>query len=165
MSQGEKCQIARKVNKTPKLIALKIRTQAESETGKFVSAQTIGNLFHEAVYNRRTARRKQYTSKTNRKKRVYYGKEHENVSHEFWWTFVFTDERKLFMLFKSDGQEKVWRLKSCELGDKNLTATMLNTMDNGAPGALNGLGDLCFISGTMDHYFYINILKSHLAKS
>ena len=71
---------------------------------------------------------------------------------------MFTDERK-FMLFKSDGQENVWRRKYCELDDKNFTATMLNTMDNGAAGPLNGLGDLCFIDGT------INILKSHLAKS
>ena len=58
-----------------------------------------------------------------------------------WWTFVFTDERK-FILFKSDGQEKVWRRKNCELDDKILTATMLNTMDNGAAGARKGLGDL-----------------------
>ena len=42
------------------------------------------------------------------------------------------------MLFKSDGREKVWRRKNCELDDKNLTATMVNTMDNGAAGALNG---------------------------
>ena len=139
MSHGEKCQIARKVKKTPKLIALKIRTQAKSETGKFVSAQTIRNILHEAVYNRRTARRKQYTSKTNRKKPVCYGKEHENDSHEFWWTFVFTDERK-FMLFKSDGQEKVWRRKNCELDDKNLTATIKHDGE-WATGALNGLGD------------------------
>ena len=46
-----------------------------------------------------------------------------------------------------------------------ISVTMLNTMDNGAAGALNGLGDLCFIDGTMDHYLYINILKSHLDKS
>ena len=46
--------------------------------------------------------------------------------------------------------------KELELVDKNLTATMLNTMDNGAAGALNGLSDLCFIDGTMDHYLYIN---------
>ena len=131
MSQGEKCQITREVKKTPQLIALKIRTQAKSETGKFISAQTIRNTLHEAVYNPQTARRKHYTSKTNRKKPVCYGKEHENESHEFWWTFVFTDERK-FMLFKSDGQGKMWRRKICELDDKNLTATMLNTMDNGA---------------------------------
>ena len=49
------------------------------------------------------------------------------------------------MLYKSDGQEKVRLRKNCELNDKNLTAIMLNTMDNGAAGALNGLGDLCFI--------------------
>ena len=67
--------------------------------------------------------------------------------------------------FEIKGQEKVWRRKNCELDDKNLTATMLNTMDNGAAGALNGLSDLCFIGGTMDHYLYINIFKSHLAKS
>ena len=42
---------------------------------------------------------------------------------------------------------------------------MLNMMDNRAAGALNGLGDLCFIDGTMDHYLYFNILKSHLAKN
>ena len=41
------------------------------------------------LYNRRTTRRKHYRSKTNRKKPVCYGKEHENDSHEFWWTFVF----------------------------------------------------------------------------
>ena len=121
------------------MIAMKIRTQTKSETGKFVSAQTIRNILHEAVYNRRTARRKQYKSKTNRKKPVCYGKDHENDSNEFWWTFILTDERK-FMLFKSGGQEKLWRQKNCELDDKNRTASMLNTMDNGTAGALNGLG-------------------------
>ena len=105
MPQGEKCQIARTVKKTSKLNALKIRTQAKSETEKFVSAQTIRNILHEAVHNRRTARRKQYTSKTNRKKLVCYVKEHENDSHEFSWTFFFTHERK-FMLFKTDGLKK-----------------------------------------------------------
>ena len=55
--------------------------------------------------------------------------------------------------------------KECELDDKNLTATMLNTMEYGAAEALNDLGDLYFTDGTMDHYLYINILKSHLAKS
>lgn len=29
----------------------------------------------------------------------------------------------------------------------------------------NGMGDLCYIDGTMDHKMYINILKKHLAKS
>ena len=120
--------------------------------------------FPYTLYNRCTVRRKQYTSKTNRKKPVCYGKEHESDSHEFWWTFVFTDERK-FMLFKSGGQEKLWRQKNCELDDKNLTGTILNTMDNVTARALNGLGNLCFIDGTMDHYLYINILKSHFAKS
>ena len=42
---------------------------------------------------------------------------------------------------------------------------MLDTMDNGAAGALNGLGDLCFIDGNMDPYLYINILKFNLGKS
>ena len=51
---------------------------------------------------------------------------------------------------------------NCELDNKNLKAKMLNRMGNGAAGVLNGLGDLCFIDGTMDH---INILKSHLANS
>ena len=102
MSQGEKCQIARKVKKTPKLIALKIRTQAKSETEKFVSAQTIRNILHGGVYNRRTARRKQYMSRTNRKKPVCYGKEQENGSHEFWWIFVFTHERKFMLLSQMD---------------------------------------------------------------
>ena len=115
---------------------------------KFVIAQTIRNILHEAGYNGRTARRKQCTSKTNRKKPVCYDKKHENDSHEFLWTFVFTDERK-FILFKSDGQEKVLRRKNCELDNKNITATTLNTMYIGAAGALNGLGDLCFIDGTI----------------
>ena len=77
---------SKKTKGNPK-IALKIRTQAKTETGKFVSAQTVRNILHEAVYNRRTARKK-YTNKTNTKKLICYGKEHENDSHEFWWTFV-----------------------------------------------------------------------------
>ena len=40
------------------MITLKVRTQAKIETGKFDRAQTIRNILHEAVYNRRTARRK-----------------------------------------------------------------------------------------------------------
>ena len=35
---------------------------------------------------------------------------------------------------------------------------MFNTTENGAVGALNGLGDLCFIDDTMDHYLFMNIL-------
>ena len=46
-----------------------------------------------------------------------------------------------------------------------ISQPQLNTMEDGAAGALNVLGDLCFIDGTMDHFLYINILKSHLAKS
>ena len=49
MSQGGKCQIVRKVKKTPKLIALKIRTQAKSETGNFFSVQTVRNILYEVV--------------------------------------------------------------------------------------------------------------------
>ena len=102
--------------------------------------------------------------KTNRKKPVCFGKEHEMIAMNSGGHFFFTDERKI-AVFKSDGQEKVRLRKNCELNDKNLTATMLNTMDSGAAGALNVLGDLCFIDGTMDHYLHINILKSHLVKS
>ena len=105
MSQGEKCQIAGKVKETPKFIALKIRTQAKSESGKFGSAQTIRNILHEAVHNGRTAQRKKYTSKTKRTKPVFYGKERENDCYEIWWTFVFTDERK-FMLLCQMGKKK-----------------------------------------------------------
>ena len=49
------------------------------------------------------------------------------------------------MILKSDGQEKVWWQKNCEPYDTNFTATMLNTMDRGAAGARNGLGNLRFI--------------------
>ena len=71
---------------------------------------------------------------------------------------LFSQMKGNLCFFKSDGQENLWRRKNCELDDRTLTTIILNTKDNGAAGAL--LGDLCFIDGTMDHYLYINILKS-----
>ena len=161
LTQAEKWQILRKTKKTTKFIALKFRTQVESEPGECINSQTTRNILQETGYSGCTARRKPYISKINRKKPVCHGEVHENDSHEFWWTFVFTDERK-FTLIKSDGQEKAWRRKNSELGDKNLT--MLNTMDNGAAEALNGLDDLCFYwwhHGPLSLHQYFEVSPRH----
>ena len=155
---------SKKGKKNPKLIALKIRSQAKSETGKFILAEIIRNILHEAHII--AAQPKENNTQAGLTERSQFAmvKNMKMIAMNFGGR-LFSQMKGNVSFFKSDWQEKVWRRKNCELDDKNLTATMLNTMDNGAAGALNDLGDLCFIDDTMDHYLYINILKSHLAKS
>lgn len=167
LTPADKRQIVRKVKRNPKLSAPRIRSEVENEIGKHVTAQTIRNVLHEAGLNGRTARRKPYISKVNRRKRLAYAKEHVNDGHDFWKKVVFTDESK-FNLFKSDGRVTVWRKRNCELDEKNITPTVKHGGGSvlvwGCMSA-NGVGELCFLGGTMDHRHYINILKTNLPRS
>ncbi|KAJ4446228.1 hypothetical protein ANN_12922 [Periplaneta americana] len=77
-------------------------------------------------------------------------------------------DKSKFTILKSDEQIKVWLQKICELDFKNLAATIKlgegSVLVWGCKSA-NGVGDLYFIYGIMDHNLYIRILMSHLANS
>lgn len=60
------------------------------------------------------------------------------------------------------------RKKNCELEDRNITASVIRGRGSvlawGCVSA-NGVWDLCFVDGIMDHKVYMNILKTHLPRS
>lgn len=167
LTQREKSAIVRKIKQNPRQTASKIASDVMSEYGKQVSVDTIRNVLHEANYNSRTARRKPLISKKNKKKRLEYAKTYLNHGPEYWNRVIFTDESK-YNLFKSDGKVKVWRKPNTEMHERNLTCSVKHgggsQMVWGCMSA-NGVGELHFIDGIMDHKMYIEILKQNLHKS
>ncbi|GFT39113.1 transposable element Tc1 transposase [Trichonephila clavipes] len=85
----------------------------------------------------------------------------------FWKKVIFSDESK-FNIFGSDGRRTVWRKPNTALDPKNLHPTVkhggVSVMVWGRM-ASNGVGNLVFIDGIMDHKLYIDIRNNNLKES
>ncbi|GFW39602.1 transposable element Tcb2 transposase [Trichonephila clavipes] len=85
----------------------------------------------------------------------------------FWKKVIFSDESK-FNIFGSDGRRTVWRKPNTALDPKNLHPTVkhggVSVMFWGRM-ASNGVGNLVFIDGIMNHKLYIDILNNNLKES
>lgn len=158
--------IRREVKKNPRISAPKLVTQLR-ERGTNVTAQTVRNAIRNVGYNSRTARCKPYISPVNQRKRFEFAEKYFHEDETFWKTVLFTDESK-FNVFASDGKIKVWRKPNTEFALKNLKASVKHGGGGvsvwGCCGA-NGVGNLAFVEGNMDHKQYIEILKNNLHAS
>ncbi|GFU84723.1 transposable element Tc1 transposase [Trichonephila clavipes] len=85
----------------------------------------------------------------------------------FWKKVIYNDESK-FNIFGSDGRRTVWRKPNTALDPKNLRPTVKqgggSVMVWGCM-ASNGVGNLVFIDGIMDHNPCIDILNNNLEES
>ncbi|GFW84597.1 transposable element Tcb1 transposase [Trichonephila clavipes] len=106
LSVAAKREIIRSVTKNPLLSAPKLASSVSSEIGKKISAETVRRVLHNAGFHGRTPVRKPLINCVNRKKRLYFAKEHISKPESFWKAVIFSDESK-FNLYRSDGLYKV----------------------------------------------------------
>ncbi|GFU70411.1 transposable element Tcb1 transposase [Trichonephila clavipes] len=135
--------------------------------GISVSAETVRNVIRHAGYSSRVARKKPFISLQNQNKRLEFAKTHQLKTDNFWKKAIFSDESK-FNICGSDGRRTVWRKPNTALDPKNLRPTVKHgggsVMVWGCM-ASNGVGNLVFIDGIMDHKLYIDILNNNLKES
>ncbi|GFU46693.1 transposable element Tcb1 transposase [Trichonephila clavipes] len=124
-------------------------------------------ILRHAGYNSRVARKKPFISLQNQKKRLEFAKTHQLKTDNFWKKVIFSDESK-FNIFGSDGRRTVWRKPNTALDPKNLRPTVRH----GSGSVMvwdcvssNGVGNLVFIDGIMDHKLYIDILNNNLKET
>lgn len=85
------------------------------------------NVLHKASYKGRTARRKPFISKANKKNRLKFAKNFLDKQNSFWENVAFADESK-FYIFMSDGVIKVWRRTNAEMPKNNLIQYLKSNM-------------------------------------
>lgn len=159
--------IIRKIKINPKVSAQKVTEDLEKYQRLKVSSETVRKAIRDNGFHSRTARKKFFVSKVNKRKRLQFAKEYINKPVEYWHRWVFTDESK-FNISGSDGNFRVWRLPNTELEPKN----MIGTVKHGGGSVMvwgcmsaKGVGNLQVVDGIMDQYKYINILKNNLQSS
>ncbi|GFX60027.1 transposable element Tcb1 transposase [Trichonephila clavipes] len=130
--------------------------------GRSVSAETVRNVIRHAGYSSRVARKKPFISLQNQKERLEFAKTHQMKTNNFWKKVIFSDENK-FNIFGSDGRRTVWRKPNTALDPKNLHPTVkhggVSVMVWGRM-ASNGVGNLVFIDGIVNHKLYIDVLNN-----
>ncbi|GFX12405.1 transposable element Tcb1 transposase [Trichonephila clavipes] len=135
--------------------------------GRSVSAETVRNVIRHAGYSSRVARKKPFISLQNQKKRLEFTKTHQLNTDNFWKEVIFSDESK-FNIFGSDGRRTVRRKPNTVLDPKNLRLTVKHgggSVIVWGCMASNGVGNLVFIDGIMDHKLYIDIHNNNLKGS
>lgn len=165
-SHHRRCIIAQ-INENPQTSATSLASGIHRDYGIKVHPETVRNVLRTAGFRGRTARRKPFISKVNKKKRLLFAKEFVNKPESFWKNVIFSDESK-FNLFGADGRSKVWRKPKEAFKTKNL----LPTVKHGGGSVMvwgclssSGVGNLVFIDGIMDQYGYLNILRNNLKQS
>ncbi|GFX40440.1 transposable element Tcb1 transposase [Trichonephila clavipes] len=110
---------------------------------------------------------KPFISLQNQKERLEFAKTHKMKTDNFWKKVIFSDESK-FNIFRSDGRRTVWIKPNTALDPKNLHPTVkhggVSVMVWGHM-ASNGVGNLVFIDGIMNHKLYKDILNNNLKES
>ncbi|GFW44052.1 transposable element Tcb1 transposase [Trichonephila clavipes] len=110
---------------------------------------------------------KPFISLQNQKERLEFAKTHKMKTDNFWKKVIFSDESK-FNIFRSDGHRIVWRKPNTALDPKNLHPTVkhggVSVMVWGHM-ASNGVENLVFIDGIMNHKLYMDILNKNLKES
>ncbi|GFS82309.1 transposable element Tcb1 transposase [Trichonephila clavipes] len=151
----------------PKLRAVKLAAEISRIMGRNVSAETVRNVIRHAGYSSRVARKKPFIRLQNQKKHLEFAKTHQLKTDNFWKKVIFSDESK-YNIFGSDGRRTVWRKPNTTLDPKNLRPTVKqgggSVMVWGCM-ASNGVGNLVFIDGIIDHKLYIDILNNNLKES
>ncbi|GFV45635.1 transposable element Tcb1 transposase [Trichonephila clavipes] len=134
--------------------------------GRSVSAETVRNVIRHAGYSSRVARKKPFIILQNQKKRLEFAKTHQLKTDNSWKKVIFSDESK-FNIFGSDGRRTVWRKPNTALNPKNLRPTVKHGGSVMVWGCMasNGVGNLVFIDGIMDHKLSIDILNNNLKES
>ncbi|GFU22514.1 transposable element Tcb1 transposase [Trichonephila clavipes] len=136
--------------------------------GRSVSAETVRNVIRHAGYSSRVARKNPFISLQNQKKRLEFAKTHQLKTDNFWKKVIFSDESKLnffeVMAVAPFGESRA----NTALDPKNLRPTVKH--DGGSVMvfscmASNGVGNLVFIDGIMDHKLCIDILNNNLKES
>lgn len=160
--------ILREIRKDPTVSSVKLAADLENYYGIQVCARTVRNHIHKLGFKSRVAARKPFINCINRRKRIVFAKKYLSMGFKFWKRVIFSDESKFNIKF-SDGHVKIWREKNTRLRKENLIPTFKHgggrsVMIWACFGA-NGVGNLHFIDGIMDHKQYINILKKNLHES
>ncbi|GFU69957.1 transposable element Tcb1 transposase [Trichonephila clavipes] len=127
--------------------------------GRSVSAETARNVIIHAGYSSRVARKKPFISLQNQKKHLEFAKTHPLKTDNFWKKVIFSDESK-FNICGSDDRHTVWRKPNTALDPKNLRPTVKHgggSVIVWGCMASNGVGNLVFMDGIMDHKLYIDI--------
>ena len=167
MNNRDNRKIEAIIKKNPFTSAPKIAAELKESLDKSVSADTVRRAIKKAGYNARTARKKPFVNKINRKKRIDFANEYKNKTNEFWDKVIFSDESK-YNIFGSDGRHLVWRKNLEELNPKNTR----KTVKHGGGGVMvwgcmsaAGVGNLMIIDEIMNKTVYLNILKNNLNQS
>ncbi|GFW63668.1 transposable element Tcb1 transposase [Trichonephila clavipes] len=135
--------------------------------GRSVSDETERNVITHAGYIKRVARKKLFISLRNQKKRLEFAKTHQLKTDNFWKKVIFSDESK-FNICGSDGRRTIWRKPNTALDPKYLRPTVKHGGGSVMVWdcvASNGVGNLVFIDGIMDHKLYIDKLNNNLKES
>ncbi|GFT67801.1 transposable element Tcb1 transposase [Trichonephila clavipes] len=167
LSDVAKRKVLKDIKIDPKLSVVKLAAETSRIMGRSVSSETVRNVIRHAGYSSRVARKKPFKSLQNQKKRLEFTKTHQLKTDNFWKKVIFSDESK-FNIFGSDGHRTVWRNPNTVLDPKNLRPTVKHgggsVMVWGCM-ASNGVGNLVFIDGIMDHKIYIDIHNNNLKES
>ncbi|GFS91820.1 transposable element Tcb1 transposase [Trichonephila clavipes] len=167
LSDVAKRKVLKDIKIDPKLSVVKLAAETSRIMCRSVSAETVRNVIRHAGYSSRVARKKPFISLQNQKKRLEFTKTHQLKTDNFWKKVIFSDESK-FNIFGSDGRRTVWRKPNTVLDPKNLRPTVKHgggsVMVWGCM-ASNGVGNLVFIDGIMDHKLYIDIHNNNLKES
>ncbi|GFX72905.1 transposable element Tcb1 transposase [Trichonephila clavipes] len=167
LSDVAKRKVLKDIKIDPKLSAVKLAAETSRIMGRSVSAETVRNVIRHAGYSSQVARKKTFISLQNQKKRLEFAKTHQLKTDNFWKKVIFSDESK-FNIFGSDGRRAFWRKPNTALDPKNLRPTV----EHGGGSVMvwgcmasNGVGNLVFKNGIMDHELYIDILNNNLKES
>ncbi|GFW46653.1 transposable element Tcb1 transposase [Trichonephila clavipes] len=167
LSDVAKRKVLKDIKIDSKLSAVKLAAETSRIMSRSVSAETERNVIRHAEYSNRVARKKPSINLQNQNKRLEFSKTHRLKTDNFWKEVKFSDESK-FNICGSDGRRTVWRKPNTALDPKNLRPTVKHgggsVMVWGCM-ASNGVGNLVFIDGIMDHKLYIDILNNNLKES
>ncbi|GFV61560.1 transposable element Tcb1 transposase [Trichonephila clavipes] len=167
LSDVAKRKVLKDIKIDPKLSVVKLAAETSRIMGRSLSAETVRNVIRHAGYSSRVARKKPFISLQNQKKRLEFTKTPQLKTDNFWKKVIFSDKSK-FNIFGSDGRRTVWRKPNTVLDPKNLRPTVKHgggSVMVWGRMASNGVGNLVFIDGIMDHKLYIDIHNNNLKES
>lgn len=167
LTEREERQILREVTKNPKLSVAQLHADIKEKCRIDVSASTVRRTIHRGGFKGRIARKKPWINATNRKKRLDFAKKYVNMSPDYWEKVIFSDECKV-CVFDTAGSQRVWRKPGQEFQKENINPTVKHgggsVMIWGCMAAA-GVGNFCFVEGTMDRWQYLRILQQNVQTS
>lgn len=156
--------IRRKSVRYPFKSSREIRNEINEEYSTEISSRTVRRRLNEYQLFGRISRRKPYLSSHNIARRLHFAREHITKSISFWKNVLWSDESK-FNRLGPDGKTFVRRPKCEEFNPRYTKKTVSHFGGNiKVWGAFSwrGVGPIVRISGIMDQYQYLNILRDHM---